>query len=1132
MVTSSATSMASSGSKGSSTRLSNPSLNFTTSGSSSSSAGPFNFAPLITVRLGGENYLYWRAQVVQVLRSHLLLGFVDGTFPCPAEEIDNPKVADDAQAPRRLYNPEFTAWHQQDAAILSAIMSTSTESVQGILLFASTSAEAWSSLAASFSSQSTARYMGIRSQLQDLKKLDMSASVYFNKIQTLSDTLTSIGYPLRQEEFTAYVLAGLDDDYDPLADMTRSKLRVVQSNDEYMTEEHENTMHVDAESSDSEPLSCTGKEGFPESDDEEDEDDHDDTADNAEEQRIEARKVELRGNQGGFQSANTSYRGSQGKPVFRSDYRGPDQRFTPRPSFSPRQPPSVSYSGGGGSRTGDRGDYRGNYVRGDGGDRGARGNAGGGGGGTRPVCQICDKTGHKASSCFKRFKQDFLGVDNDVRYMERQVAAATTHGQTSSYNVDSGWYMDTGATDHLTNHLDKLTVKENYNGTDQVHAANGTGNGRGSRLELLVPAAHDDLQGTDVDHASRPVPVHAGSSSLAGLDSHPGQGSPATPARSAPAANDSWSISPRRLELSLSPSSEPPAHPPLVTPEPAASPVPEPAAMRPVTRLQHGVRQPKQRTDGTVAWTTTCKAHAAMSAFSEPSDLRDALNTPHWKSAMDIEYSALLKNGTWQLVPSRPGVNVIDSKWVFKIKKNSDGSIERYKARLVAKGFRQRYGLDYEDTFSPVVKPTTIRLLLSIAVSRGWYLQQLDIQNAFLNGVLEEEVFMRQPPGFEDPTCPSHLCHLRKAIYGLKQAPRAWHARLSSVLGSLGFRASTADTSLFILTRSNLTMFLLVYVDDIIIVSSSTAATARLIHEMRAEFAVKDLGSLHFFLGIEVHHQRTGLVLSQKKYAMDLLQRANMLKCTPATTPMTAIDKLSLHEGTLLSADDATHYRSIVGGLQYLTLTRPDISFAVNKVCQFLHAPRDPHWTAVKRILRFVKFTICHGLTLSRTPDTLLSAFSDADWAGDTDDRRSTGGYAIFYGGNLIAWNARKQATVSRSSTESEYKAVANATAEVIWVQSLLKELGISQRRIPILWCDNIGATYLSSNPVFHARTKHIEVDFHFVRERVAKKQLQIKFISSKDQVADIFTKPLPLPAFEACRRNLNMLEPVEIEGG
>jgi histone deacetylase 1/2 len=240
---------------------------------------------------------------------------------------------------------------------------------------------------------------------------------------------------------------------------------------------------------------------------------------------------------------------------------------------------------------------------------------------------------------------------------------------------------------------------------------------------------------------------------------------------------------------------------------------------------------------------------------------------------------------------------------------------------------------------------------------------------------------------------------------------------------------------------------------------------------------------------------------------------------------MVSSEKLSSLDGVPLSADESTRYRSIVGGLQYLTMTRPDLSFSVNKVCQYLHAPRSSHWSAVKRILRYVQSTLSDGLLLrrpTRSPD-LLSAFSDADWAGNADDRRSTGGYAVFYGGNLVAWSARKQATVSRSSTESEYKAVANATAEIIWIQALLGELGVSQSQPSILWCDNIGATYISSNPVFHARTKHIEVDFHFVRERVAQKLLRIRFISSKDQLADIFTKPLPLPLFQRCRRNLNL---------
>jgi histone deacetylase 1/2 len=334
------------------------------------------------------------------------------------------------------------------------------------------------------------------------------------------------------------------------------------------------------------------------------------------------------------------------------------------------------------------------------------------------------------------------------------------------------------------------------------------------------------------------------------------------------------------------------------------------------------------------------------------------------------------------------------------------------------------------------------------------------------------------------------------------------------------------------LRRPDITMYLLVYVDDIIVVSSSHSAVGRLVHGLQSEFAVKDLGSLRFFLGIEVSDVSQGLALTQKKYALDILRRAGMLECKSASTPMTVTDCLSTADGDLLTSDEATTYRSIVGGLQYLLVTRPDISFAVNKVCQYMQTPRQPHWSAVKRILRYISSTISHGIHLRRSSSSLLSAFSDADWAGDSDDRRSTGGHAIFYGPNLIAWSARKQATVSRSSTESEYKALANVTAELIWVQSLLQELGVPQARPPILWCDNIGATYLSSNPVFHARTKHIEVDHHFVRERVAQKLLHIKFISSKDQPADIFTKPLPLPQFSACRRNLSLLDTAKIEGG
>ena len=418
-----------------------------------------------------------------------------------------------------------------------------------------------------------------------------------------------------------------------------------------------------------------------------------------------------------------------------------------------------------------------------------------------------------------------------------------------------------------------------------------------------------------------------------------------------------------------------------------AAPAPSPpVVLRPHTRSKSGIFQPKKRTDGTVAWLAACVAHAEADPTTEPRHFRAALGIPHWRAAMEQEIHALQRNNTWRLVPPPSGVNIIDSKWVFKVKKHADGSIERYKARLVAKGFKQRYGIDYEDTFSPIIKPTTIRVLLSLAVTRGWSLRQLDVQNAFLHGVLEEEVYMRQPPGFVDPAQPHHLCRLVKALYGLKQAPRAWHARLGAALRAHGFVPSTADTSLFILQRPEVTMYILVYVDDIILVSSSAAATDRLVSSLGAEFAVKDLGRLHYFLGLEVLHSDGGLTLTQKKYSQDLLRRAGMLQCKSATTPMSATDKLTALAGDLLSPEDATEYRSIVGGLQYLLITRPDISFAVNRVCQYLHAPRDSHWSAVKRILRYVRHTGSYGLHLQPARSGLISAFSDVDWAGSPDD--------------------------------------------------------------------------------------------------------------------------------------------------
>ncbi|XP_023764983.1 uncharacterized mitochondrial protein AtMg00810-like [Lactuca sativa] len=323
---------------------------------------------------------------------------------------------------------------------------------------------------------------------------------------------------------------------------------------------------------------------------------------------------------------------------------------------------------------------------------------------------------------------------------------------------------------------------------------------------------------------------------------------------------------------------------------------------------------------------------------------------------------------------------------------------------------------------------------------------------------------------------------------------------------------------------------MLVYVEDIVIVGSSQHVVDKLIHALSSSFPIKDLGRIKYFLGIEVVHNSGGIILMQHKYASDLLSRAIMENCKSVSTPMLVTEKLAQNFGTPLNDEETFKYRSMVGGLQYLTLTRPDIAFPINKGCQYLSKPTNVHWEAVKRILRYVKGTISTGLCIRKSPSRLLSVFTDTNWAGCLDYRRFTGGFAVSLGHNLISWSVRKHPMVSQSSTEAEYKALANGTAEVIWIQSLLKDLGIQQDRAPVLWCDNLGATYLTANPVFHARTKHIGVDFHFVRENVAMGALDVRFISSNDQVADGLTKPTTRSMLAELEHNLNLVT-VKIEG-
>jgi hypothetical protein len=510
---------------------------------------------------------------------------------------------------------------------------------------------------------------------------------------------------------------------------------------------------------------------------------------------------------------------------------------------------------------------------------------------------------------------------------------------------------------------------------------------------------------------------------------------------------------------------------------------------------------------------------SAILSLYEPHTYREACTNPFWQQAMTEELQALEKTHTWDLVDLPHGKSVIGCKWVYKIKTKSDGSIERYKAHHVTKGYAQEYGIDYEETFAPVARITSVRSLLAIAAVHQWPLFQMDVKNAFLNGDLTEEVYMQAPPGYL--VCPDKVCLLRRALYGLKQAPRAWFAKFSSIVHQFGFSSSSHDTALFICLSDKGMILLLLYVDDMIITGDDHSGISDFKLFLHQQFEMKDLGHLSYFLGLEVSSDSIGYYLSQAKYASDLLSRAGLTDTKIVSTPLEMTARLTPLDGTPLS--DATLYRQLVGSLVYLTVTRPDIAHAVHLVSQFLSAPHSTHYAAVIHILRYIKGTMFHGLHFSAHSTLNLCAYSDADWAGDPTDRRSTTGFCFFLGDSLISWRSKKQHIVSRSSTEAEYCALADTTSELLALHWLLEDMGLTHSSPTVIHCDNRSAIQIAHNDVFHERTKHIEIDCHLVRHHLFAGMLRLLPVSSSDQTADIFTKTFPPGRFRDLVSKLKM---------
>lgn len=547
--------------------------------------------------------------------------------------------------------------------------------------------------------------------------------------------------------------------------------------------------------------------------------------------------------------------------------------------------------------------------------------------------------------------------------------------------------------------------------------------------------------------------------------------------------------------------------------QPSSSPPPNHHRMQ--TRSKNNIIKPIKK--------LTLTASLLKSPACEPRTIQQALKDKRWCPAATTEFDAMMQNRTWDLVPPHPTQNLVSCRWIFTTKYLPNGEVDRRNGRLVARGFNQRYGIDYAETFSPVIKSTTIRMVLDIAVKKNWAVKQLDVNNAFLQGDLQEEVFMSQPPGFIDPDKPDYVCRLNKPIYGLKQAPRAWYQSLKQHLLHGGFTNSAADTSLFIRRTGTSNTYVLVYVDDILVTGNDNNVIARVLHSLADRFSIKDPTDLHYFLGIEATRTKKGLHLMQRRYILDLLAKNNMTEAKQVSTPLPSSPKLTLASGIPLQ--DPSQYRSVVGSLQYLGFTRPDITYAVNRLSQFMHKPTDEHWQGAKRVLRYLAGTPSHGLFLQRHSPMTLHGFSDADWAGDTHDYVSTNAYVVYLGSNPISWSSKKQNGGARSSTGAEYRAVANITSEMNWITSLLTELGYKPPAVPVVYCDNIGATYLCANPVFHSRMKHIALDYHFVRTQIQAGVLRVSHVTTRDQLADALTKPLPRQHFQLTRIKLGVTQ-------
>lgn len=547
--------------------------------------------------------------------------------------------------------------------------------------------------------------------------------------------------------------------------------------------------------------------------------------------------------------------------------------------------------------------------------------------------------------------------------------------------------------------------------------------------------------------------------------------------------------------------------------------------VHPTGRPRRDVRPP-QWTSDYVMYTEAAddvEANSATVVDDSPQSFELAVSSPEkadWQGAMKAEMKALKENQTWELVPRPKARNVVGGKWVYKVKRNADGTIDKFKARYVAKGYSQVAGLDYKETYAPTARPETIRLIFALTAQLDCVLEQMDVKSAYLHSAIDEEVFLEQPKGFEQVGVGGTklVCRLKKSIYGLKQAGHNWNKNLNSWLDRQGFIRSQSDRCLYYRRDGKDFEYVVIWVDDIVICGSSKSRVVDLKKAFSQGFKMEDKGELHWFLGMEITREKDVVEVRQTQYVKNLLAKYEMTECRAVATPGVEKESLSKESCPVDGSEEQVKmkkvdYRGVVGGLLYLAVyTRPDIAFAVGALSQFLSNPGWEHWVAAKRVLRYLKGTEDVGLTYRKDKcGVVLAGASDADWAGNVDGRRSTSGYSfrIQKSSAAISWRSTKQPVVALSSTEAEYISMSVAAQEAVFLRALLNELGYTQRQPTIMQQDNQGAICLSKNPGNHKRTKHIDIRHHYIRDLFEDGTIQPQYISTEFMEADILTKNL-----------------------